>query len=87
MAKAKPDKTQEALAAIHGLEFSDCIRFFDALATKEEREKAELVDADNDGDVERDNHIISEGKDNGCYVLVWRWASFAGTKFDKEEDE
>ncbi len=28
--------------------------------------------------------ILSEGDDNGCYVLGWQWQSFDETAFDKE---
>ena len=28
--------------------------------------------------------ILSEGDDNGCYVLGWQWQSFNDTAFDKE---
>lgn len=71
------------LAAIPGLTVADCILYFDSQATEEEREMAELVETE-DESFERDNFIISDGGDNGCYVLGWRWASFSGTKFDKE---
>lgn len=30
---------------------------------------------------------ISEGDDNGTYVRVWAWVSFAGTVLDKDDDE
>lgn len=38
-----------------------------------------------DSDLEIDhNAVISEGDDNGAYVLAWTWFSFDGTKFDKD---
>jgi len=30
--------------------------------------------------------VISEGDDNGAYVLGWVWADFAGTELDKEAE-
>jgi len=44
-----------------------------------------------DGEVEIDNPCdgiatISEGDDNGAYVLAWVWADFSGTDLDKEDE-
>lgn len=44
-----------------------------------------------DGEVEIDNPCdgiatISEGDDNGAYVLGWVWADFSGTDLDKEDE-
>lgn len=40
-----------------------------------------------DGEVEIDDDAkLSEGSDNGTYVQAWVWVSFAGTKFDKEQE-
>lgn len=74
----------DQLAAIEGLTLADCIQFFNNKATLEEREKAALVAIEDEG-FECDNSLISEGDDNGCYVLGWRWVSFEGTRFDKGE--
>ena len=39
-----------------------------------------------EGDLEiDDNVVISEGDDNGAYVMTWQWVAFDGTKFDKEK--
>lgn len=84
--KPKVNPVQRRLAAIKGLEFSDCLRFFDARATERDKEIASMVRTSDEG-FERDNYITSEGDDNGSYVLGWRWVSFAGTKFDKEKDD
>ncbi len=75
---------RSALAAIDGLTLADCIKFFDRRATKRDKEIASLVDT-KDEEFECDNSIISEGDDNGAYVLGWRWVSFENTKFDKEK--
>ena len=29
--------------------------------------------------------VISEGDENGAYVMTWTWLDFEGTKFDKEK--
>ncbi|WP_321967149.1 hypothetical protein [Burkholderia cepacia] len=40
-----------------------------------------------DGETEiDDSSIVSEGNDNGAYVLAWVWCSFEGTALDKEVD-
>ena len=37
-----------------------------------------------DGELEiNDEAIVSEGGDNGCYVMAWAWFDFEGTEFDK----
>jgi len=74
------------LVAIDGLTFADCVRFFDERATERERAIAELA-ATREGEVEVDNAIVSESDDNGAYVLAWLWVDFAGTAFDKDNDE
>lgn len=39
-----------------------------------------------EGDLEFDpNVVVSEGDDNGAYVMAWKWVAFDGTKFDKEK--
>lgn len=46
-----------------------------------------------DGEVEIDDQaegratIVSEGDDNGAYVLGWVWADFAGTELDKDKED
>lgn len=80
------NEKQAALAAIEGLELSDCIQFFDAKATERDKKIVALVET-GDEDFEVDNNIVSEGEDNGAYVMGWRWASFSGTEFDKEADD
>jgi hypothetical protein len=41
-----------------------------------------------DGELEIDDvAIVSEGDDNGAYVMSWRWVSFEGTPLDKKYDE
>lgn len=40
-----------------------------------------------DGELEIDaGALLSEGDDNGTYLLAWRWVDFAGTPLDKEAD-
>ncbi len=40
-----------------------------------------------DGELELDdNAVISEGEDNGAYVMAWIWVDFAGTEFDKDPE-
>lgn len=76
---------QKALASIKGLVLSDCIAFFDARASERDKKIADLVEAI-DAELEVDNALISEGDDNGAYVLCWAWVSFSGTDFDKEPE-
>jgi len=71
------------LARIEGLTFSDCLRFFDDQASERDQAVAALAPT-REGEVEVDHAIISEGDDNGAYVLAWVWADFADTPFDKE---
>jgi hypothetical protein len=79
--------TQERLAAIEGLTLADCLQFFHEKATPEQRKIAEMVEVSDEG-FERDYDIVSEGADNGAYVLGWRWVSFSGTDMDIDaEDE
>ena len=41
-----------------------------------------------DGELELDpDAVVSEGGDNGAYVQVWAWVSFAGTTLDKEPED
>ena len=66
-------------------------------ASKRDRDIAEWVHANEcwlfgfeDGDVELDsNTVVSEGDDNGAYVLAWKWIPFEDTPFDttKKEDK
>lgn len=37
-----------------------------------------------EGELEVDNALVSEGDDNGAYVLTWTWVDFAGTSLDKD---
>jgi hypothetical protein len=52
----------------------------------------ELVET-RDGETECDpDAVVSEGDDNGAYVMTWSWVDFSGTPLDKdiepeEEDE
>lgn len=82
---------QEALAAIDGLTFADCTNFFNERASERDKQIQELGCSsraiDNDGRTENDHAIISEGDDNGAYLLTWTWVSFEGTDLDKEKDE
>lgn len=81
-----PDPKQTALAAIEGLTFADCFKFFDQRATDRDRQIAEMAET-KDGEVEVDGAITSEGDDNGSYVLAWLWIDFEGTDLDKKLDE
>jgi hypothetical protein len=78
------DPKQEALAKIEGLTISDVLRFFYDRATPRDKEIAAMVDTDDE--LETDGAILSEGEDNGAFVLTWSWVDFDGTKFDKEAD-
>lgn len=77
--------TREALAAIPDLTFSDCVKFFDAQATDRDKQIADLAPT-REGELEVDNAIVSEGDDNGAYVLAWVWVPFNGTELDKGDD-
>jgi hypothetical protein len=69
-----------ALSAIKGLTFADCVRFF---AGRSDRERHIVRLARErmmqDGELELDEPgIVSEGADNGAYVMAWVWLDFAG---------
>lgn len=36
-------------------------------------------------EVDPDNAVVSEGEDNGAYIMTWEWFPFDGTRFDKEK--
>lgn len=76
----------QQLAAIRDLTFSDCVAHFASKRTA--REKAIVAWAqehDKEGELEvDDSSILSEGDDNGTYVLAWQWLDFAGSPWDKE---
>ena len=61
--------------------------------TPEERVDAILELAEEymtDGEIELvdgDAMAISEGDDNGAYVLAWVWVDFCGTALDKNDAE
>ena len=44
----------------------------------------EAISEEGTFEVDESTAILSEGDDNGCYVLGWGWFSFAGTQFDKD---
>lgn len=69
------------------LTLGECIAYFDAKATERDKAIAALADdqCGREGEVEIDNAILSEGEDNGAYVLAWVWVDFSGTPFDKED--
>jgi len=77
----------KALARIKGLSFADCVRFFGERNARERRivelARTRLV---HDGELEIDDvAVISEGLDNGSYVMAWAWVDFAGVPgLDKE---
>lgn len=77
---------RKALEAISGLTVGDCLAFFDHNATVRDQKIAAMVDT-KDESFEVDNNIVSEGPDNGAYVLGWRWVTFEGTEFDKHLDD
>ncbi|MGO9269820.1 MAG: hypothetical protein ACLQOO_06130 [Terriglobia bacterium] len=69
-----------ALARIKGLTFADCARYFGERNDRERR-IAELArqHLTQEGQVEVDDTtVVSEGKDNGGYVMAWLWVDFAG---------
>jgi hypothetical protein len=38
-----------------------------------------------EGELEMDeNAVVSEGDDNGAYVMTWSWVSFEGSDLDKQ---
>ena len=77
----------KALAKIKGLTFADCIRFFGERNARERRivelARTRLLQ---EGELEIDDvAVISEGPDNGSYVMAWAWVDFAGVRgLDKE---
>jgi hypothetical protein len=59
----------------------------------EDHERAEKIremareEHGRDGELEFDDGcVVSEGDDNGAYVMAWRWVDFGGTEFDKHAD-
>lgn len=85
MAAKKPDPKQLALAKIKDLTIGDVIKFFDSRATPRDKQVAELVDTSDE--LELDGAVISEGDDNGAFVLSWSWVSFDGTPLNKNCSE
>jgi hypothetical protein len=79
------DPKQEALARIEGLGISDVLKFFYDRATPRDKKIAKLVDVNDE--LEVDGAILSEGDDNGSFVLAWSWVSFAGTALDKDKED
>lgn len=77
------DPKQVALAGIPGLEIGDVLKFFYDRASERDKKIADMADVGDDGEFEIDGAIVSEGDDNGAYVLGWSWASFAGTALTK----
>lgn len=75
------------LAAIEELTIADCVHFFAAKNTPRDRQIIELARERHheDGELEFDDPecIVSEGDDNGAYVLGWKWVDFTGTELDK----
>lgn len=79
-----------ALNGITGLTFADCLKFFADKRYERERAICVLAQATLNKDEEceiDDATVLSEGDDNGAYVLTWTWLSFVGTKWDKEPEE
>ena len=77
---------QNELAKIEGLTFSDCVQFFAGRQTKREKNIAafakEHLHQEETCEID-DLTILSEGDDNGTYVLAWSWLSFYGTRWNK----
>lgn len=79
-------KKDKALAAIDGLTLSDVLGYFGRRARKRDKKIAAMVETD-DLDFECDLPLISEGDDNGAYVMGWRWVDFGGTDLDKGTED
>jgi len=77
----------KALERIRGLNFADCVAFFGEKSDRERRiamlGRERLT---RDGELEIDDTtVVSEGEDNGSYVMTWSWVDFAGVPgLDKE---
>jgi len=76
------EDVQWALEDIPGLTLGECLLFFYNKATERDRTIASLC-VPKDLVFEIDGAIVSEGEDNGAYVLGWRWVPFEGTALDK----
>lgn len=51
------------------------------------RQHAEKVLRLSDGELEMDaNAVVSEGDDNGAYVMLWGWVSFADSDLNKDKE-
>lgn len=78
---------RRALKAIKGLTFADCVGFFGE-ATNRELRIAQLARQllNREGELEVDDRaVVSEGDDNGAYVMAWVYLDFSGLAgLDKE---
>ncbi|HZO99877.1 MAG TPA: hypothetical protein VFD30_06270 [Terriglobia bacterium] len=78
--KVRKAAKYEALRAIEGLTFGDCVEFFGEQDSRERRiaklARKRLTDP---GELEIDEPtVLSEGDDNGAYVMAWAWVDFDG---------
>lgn len=84
-AEADYQRKAAALAAITDLNFGDVTRFF---AEKNEEPFAVGLARDQwekEGEIEIDDYaIVSNGSDNGAYVMAWVWVDYADTEYDKD---
>ena len=81
MAKKKPDSKQVALAKIKDLTIGDAETFFDSRASARDKQIAEMVATDDE--LECTGAVVSEGDENGAFVMTWTWVDFSGTALDK----
>jgi hypothetical protein len=75
---------QAHLDGIKGLTMPHAHKWFYRNASDRDRKIAAMVDTQ-DERFEIDGAIVSEGDENGAYVMGWRWVSFEGTDLDKEK--
>lgn len=74
---------------LDGLTLSECLTHFQEQATDRDKAIASIAELDHaeEGEIEFDGALVSEGDDNGAYVLAWVWADFHETALDKGDDE
>jgi hypothetical protein len=85
MSTERTERINTALKAIDDLQIADVLQFFYDKASPRDHEIAGLVPTDDE--LECDGALISEGDNNGAFVLCWVWVDFCGTDLDKNNED
>lgn len=87
--KDRPWRRLFEQAIENGMTFGDAVSAFAERNTQRDLKIIELArsEYESEGECELDDPgcIVSEGDDNGAYVLAWMWVSFDGTDLSKSE--